>query len=167
MVIFYPSHSFIRVYYGMARSSTTFGEDTQPSRRRGKSGKTLVLEGIKAAMPLCETREQAETLFFKEVAKRAFSVEDKDSAMLLKWMGDKGWASLKAVLEPVTFEYPEDGTRLEKADAVLLAMAKGIIPADVGSLFLRSNEHVSNVEIDTKIKQELEEIKQHLGLAND
>jgi len=150
----------------MARSSTTFGEDAQPSKRRGKSGKTLVLEGIKAAMPLCKTSEQAETLYFKEVAKRAFSVEDKDSAMLLKWMGDKGWASLKAVLEPVAFEYPEDGTRLEKADAVLLAMAKGIIPADVGSLFLRSNEHVSNVEVDTKIKQELEEIKQHLGLSD-
>ena len=151
----------------MAKSSTTFAEDKQPNKRRGKSGKTLVLEGIKAAIPLCESAEQAQTLYFKEVAQRAFNPDDKDSAMLLKWMGDKGWASLKAVLEPVAFEYPEDGSRLEKADAVLNAMAKGVIPADVGSLFLRANDDVSSIEVDDVLRKRLEEIEKSLGLSND
>lgn len=144
-----------------------FSEERQPSKRRGKSGKTLVLEGIKAAIPLCEDQEQAQTLYFKEVAKRAFNMDDKDSAMLLKWMGDKGWASLKAVLEPVSFPYPESGTRLEKADAVLNAMAKGDIPADVGALFLRANDDVSGIEADDVFRKRLEEIEKKLGLINE
>ncbi len=144
-----------------------FTEERQPSKRRGKSGRTLVLEGIRAAMPLCEDQDQAQTLYFEEVAKRAFNINDKDSAMLLKWMGDKGWASLKAVLEPVEFDFPEDGSRLQKADAVLNAMARGIIPADVGVLFLRSSDSVSSIEADDVFGKRLEEVERKLGLINE
>jgi len=87
--------------------------------------------------------------------------------MLLKWLGDKGWASLKPVLEPIEFPYPETGTRLEKADAVLNAMATGVIPADVGALFLRANDDVSGIEADDVFRKRLEEIEKKLGLINE
>ena len=147
-------------------NTTSFTEENQPKKRRGKSGRTLVLEGIKSAMPSCKGNDEAQSLYFKEVAKRAFNADDKDSVTLLKWMGDKGWASLKSVMEKVEFELDESGTPIQQAKQVLKAASDGVISPDIAQMFIGSISGLVKIDEVTEIRKELEDLKEMVSNLN-
>jgi hypothetical protein len=149
----------------MARSGTTLKKgDNLPAR--GKSGRTLVLEGIMAAIPEIKDKNKAQAEFFKMVAQRAFAADDKDSAMLAKWLGDKGYANLKPVMEKVAFEFDENGTPFEQAAQVLKAASEGYISPDVAQMFVSSINGLVKIEEVTEIRKELEALKEIVAKIN-
>lgn len=143
-----------------------FTEERQPSNRRGKSNKNRVLDGIRAAIPTCSDREEAEELYFKHVAIRAFNPEDKDSSTLLKLLGDKAWASIKPSAATVEFDFPIDGTPTQKASSIINAISTGAIPPDTGQMMIGVIKDAVIIEQGTDLKERLEEIEKQLGLVN-
>lgn len=149
----------------MPKSSTTLkAGDKLPSRGRGNRSK--VLDGIKAAIPSCDTPEKAEAEYFKRVAIRAFDSDDKDSPMLLKLLGDKGWGSAKPTMDTVEFEFPVNGTPSERAFAVVEAISTGVISPDIGAMVVGIVKDAIVIEESTELKARIEGLEKTLGLAN-
>lgn len=145
-----------------------FDSDNQPNERkkRGRSNKSKVLDGILAAIPECETADEAEASYFKHIAVRAFNSDDKDSPMLLKLLGDKGWGTAKPVMDVVSFEFPVDGTPAERAFAIIEAISNGSLSPDVGSMIVNIVKDAIVIEESTELKARIEGLEKTLGLAN-
>tara|TARA_R110000851_G_scaffold332318_1_gene508084 strand:- start:42 stop:497 length:456 start_codon:yes stop_codon:yes gene_type:complete len=146
----------------MAKSSTTLGGgDNLPAR--GKSNKTRILEAMRAVafegLTGASTKEECEIAFFKSVVKRASNVDDKDSAQMIKVLADKGWASVKPVMDMVAFEYPENGTITQRANAILKAVADGLLAPDVGLSLLSGMEKASTIEANSELKDRIEKLE--------
>ena len=136
-----------------------FDAENQPRKKRGKSGRTLVLEGIKAAIPSVTDLDTAEKYYWHKIATRAFNPDDKDSATLLKVMADKGFASVKPVMEKVLFDLDNESTPLEQAKQVLKAVSEGDLSPDVGNMLIGSVTSLVKIDEVTEIRKELEELK--------
>ena len=150
----------------MGRSSTTLKEgDNLPAR--GRSNKTKILDAIRqeSLEDLTEdhTRDEAEVAWFRHIVKRAKNPDDKDSAMLLKWLGDKGWSNVKPTMERIEFELSEGGTPLEQANQVLKAASLGVIPPDTAQVLISSIGSLVKIDEVTEVRKELEEIKKVLN----
>lgn len=156
----------------MPRSPATLNPgDNLPAR--GKSNKTRVLnalrsESVKDLLGLSgePTKDQAEEAFFGRIAKRALNDDDPNSAMLLKVLVDKGWASPKSTLDPVEFSFPEDGTPAQKAFSVVDAISKGEVSPDVGQVIIGIIKDSVIIEEATDLKERLEEIESKLGILS-
>lgn len=156
----------------MAKTKTSLKEgDNLPPR--GQSNKTRILnairsESVKSLVGLSgePTKDEAETAFFAHVAKRAFNIDDKDSAQLIKVLADKGWASVKSTLDTVAFDFPSDGTPAEKAFSVVDAISNGSIPPDIGQTIISIIKDSVVIEESTDLKFRLEEIEKAMGLNN-
>lgn len=144
-----------------------FNTQNQPKERkpRGRSNRSKVLDGIKAAIS-CDTPEKAEAEYFKRVALRAFDSDDKDSPMLLKLLGDKGWGSAKPTMDTVEFEFPVNGTPSERAFAVVEAISTGVISPDIGAMVVGIVKDAIVIEESTELKARIEGLEKTLGLAN-
>ena len=151
----------------MAKNKTTLKEgDNLPGR--GMSNKNRVLDGILASsrsnLEQGSTRDQAEIAFFKNVSDRAFDSEDKDSGMLLRFLGDKAYSSMKPTLGCVEFEFPSTGTPTDKALAIVNAMATAKLPPDIGNLMIGIIKDSVIIEEGTDRKARMESIEKSLNV---
>lgn len=154
----------------MAKSETTLkaGDNLPP---RGKSNKTRILnalrhESVRVLLDLEEgaTKEEAEEAFFVAVGKRAFNPEDPNAAMLIKFLGDKGWNNLKPTFDPIQFDFPIDGTATQKAFSIIRAISTGVMSADIGQIIIGIIKDAVIIEEGTDLKERLEEIEKAMGL---
>lgn len=160
----------------MATSSTTMkpGDNLPP---RGKSNKTRILNGIRAAAVMgvsgidtsgktdSEVRELVEEKFWEYVATQSV-VDEKNGATLLKAMMDKGWSSMKATLGNVEFEFDEKAEPHEQASQVMAAAAGGQIAPDIAQMFVSSIANMLKINEITEIRERLEQIEKQLGESN-
>lgn len=150
----------------MAKSTTTL-KDGDKLPPRGKAFKTLLMEVIREESMIeltgKSTKEEANKAFIKHIAARAFSVDDQNSAMLLKDLIAKAYPSLKPVLEPVKFDFPSDGTATVKALSVLESIAKGELPPDVGQMIIGVIKDGSIIEANTDLKERIERLEATLN----
>lgn len=134
---------------------------------RGRSNKTLILESIRESSLLelnkNSTKEEAEKAFFKHVANRAFNVEDQNSGMCLKLLGDKGWASVKPSSEMVVFDFSKDGKPFEQAAEVMYAASNGEIAPDIANTFIQSIKSMVDIEEYTNLKERIEKLEETLN----
>jgi len=72
----------------------------------------------------------------------------------------------KSVNELVEFTFPKKAKPHEQAAAVLEAIAKGVIPNDVGNTFIQSIKAAIDIEEYTDLKTRIEEIEKSLGITN-
>lgn len=152
----------------MAKSSTTITKENRDSMPgRGRSNKTLILEVIRENSMLdlkpSATKEESEKAFFRHIAKRAFDLEDQNSAMCLKLLGDKGWANLKPSNETVNFEFDKDLKPHEQASQVLDATSKGRLAPDVANTFIQSIKAMIDIEEYTSLKERIEKLEEALN----
>ena len=146
----------------MASSKTTLkAGDKLPPRGRGTKG--IILDAMRAEsfelLTEDSTNDEAETAYFRCIVKRAKMVDDKDSAMLLKFLGDKGWSNVKPTMSAVHFDFPMDGTPAERAFAVVEAISNGSLTPDVGSMIVGIVKDAIVIEESTVLKEEIEKIK--------
>lgn len=132
------------------------------------SNKNRVLEGIlassRAGLTGKATRDDAEIAFFKKIADRAFDSEDKDSGMLLRFLGDKAYSSMKPTLGCVEFEFPSEGSPTDKALAIVNAMATAKLPPDIGTLMIGIIKDSVIIEEGTDLKERIESIERSLNV---
>lgn len=151
----------------MPKTKTTLKKgDNLPGR--GMSNKNRVLEGILASsrsgLSKNATRDDAEIAYFKHIADRAFDPEDKDSGTLLKFLGDKGYSSMKPTLGCVEFEFPSTGSPTDKALAIVNAMATAKLPPDIGTLMIGIIKDSVIIEEGTDLKARIENIEKSLNV---
>lgn len=147
---------------------TQFSADRQPKKKRGKSTRTLILEGIQEAVKdeYGEiSKEKATSLFFVKVAQRAFNAADKDSPMFIKLMMDKGWSATKAVHDKYTFDFPKGASPSDQAQAITAAIANGDIPMDIGQGMLTMIKDAIQIKETTELEQRIRELEEANGLG--
>lgn len=142
---------------------TKENRDRMPGR--GRSNKSLILEALRREsfenLTENSSNEESTVAFFQHIIRRAQSGEaDKDSGMLLKWLGDKGWASLKPVMGAVEFDFDVNATESEQAKQILKAASEGHITPDVAQMFVNMMTGMLKIEEVTEIKQQLSELQE-------
>lgn len=146
----------------MGRSSTTL-EAGGNLPGRGKSNKNRILEAMRkesfGGLTDESTKDECEIAFYSCIVKRAANIEDKDSAMMLKFLGDKGWSNLKPTLEIVSFDFPSKGTAAQKMQSVVQAVADGIISIDVGQAMGHMIRDTVVIEEGTDLKARIEQLE--------
>ena len=137
-------------------------------RKRGKAFKTLLFDAIRDQCLIeandNSTKEEIETLYIGHIARRAFDSEDKDSGTLLKETLNKSYPGLKATLPSIHFDLPPNATPLDKANAILDAVATGTIPPDVGAILVQAAKHTIDIEMATELKDRMDKIEESLGI---
>lgn len=140
-----------------------FDSENQPSNRRGKSYKNLLLEVIRKesmiGLTKASTKEEAEKAFISHVAERAFNADDMASSTLLNSMLSKTYASLKSTMPEYEFEFDVSATPMVQAQQILKAASEGVIPPDVAAIFTQCIRNVLDIEVNTDIKERLDKLE--------
>ncbi len=69
----------------------------------------------------------------------------------------------KQTFNPVTIDFPENGTPAQKADAVLKAMAAGEISPDIGHIFIEAISKSLGIEEVTELAKRLEALEKAIN----
>ncbi len=147
----------------MARSSTSFGEDNQPEKRRGKGRKNILLDAIKKKMESegveVRDRDHAEELFADKLVEQAFAQVAIGENTLFNEVTNRVYPKFKPTSEPVNFEFPENGTHTEKFNAIMVAVSLGELAPDTGGELVKMLNTGVNIEDVTELKAKIEEIE--------
>ena len=150
-----------------------------PDRRkemppRGRGAKTLILESIreKAVLGLSKdaSKEDTEKAVFGFMAESAFNPTPDTAAVSNTCLGmllKKGWPDVKAVDPVVEFEFDENLGPAQKADQILKAISNGELPPSTGVSLLSAMSSVLKILEVTELKEEVDLIKEQLGLSNE
>ena len=134
----------------MAKSSTTFSKKAQPTRGRGKSERTKILEAMKRA-------GSTEDDFYDSLLERSL---DKEDNFGFKEMLNRMSPIPKAVAPLYEFDFDEKGTPYNQAIQVLAAMSKGKIPSDIGALFITGIQSMLKIKEVTDIDDRLKAMEE-------
>jgi len=141
----------------MSREDTQFSSENQPSKGRGKAFKTKLYEAMRAQSLLHTTPdmkpEEVEQVFIQHLALQAMK-EDGD-IYLLKDLMNKSFPPLKPTMDTFNFALSEDSSPSEKAQAILIATAKGDIPPDVGTMLIGAAKNALDIEAITELKERI------------
>lgn len=148
----------------MAKTSTSITSDSRkelPSR--GKSKKTLIMNALReeSLSKVSEeaSNEEVETAWFAHLVSKAFDSEDKDSGLCLRLVTERGWSALKPSSECVSFEFDPGADPHVQAGQVMDAVAKEIIPPDLGIAFVGGIKSMIDIETNTEIKDRIEHLE--------
>lgn len=134
---------------------------------RGRAKRTLILDAIikESLLDLDKsaTRDEAEGALFGHMAKRALTIDDQNSGMILKILMDKGWASLKSNSELVNFEFSKDAKPHVQAAQVLKAASDGVIPPDIANTFISAIKSMIEIEEYTDLKDRIVKLEAALS----
>lgn len=145
---------------------TQFDKDNQPSNRkpRGRDKRTLILEAL-------ERQGVTEEGFYDRLVIEAMGLcgedaDDNEARKINQVAFTELWKRFHPVPKPVAptieFDYPESGSLLDKAKAIELGVAEGIIPPDIGMGLIQSLANVAKVEEVTELKERVERIEELL-----
>lgn len=133
----------------MATSSTTFGKSKQPTKRRGKSERTKILEAMARA-------GKTEEGFYDELVARTENPEDNFSFKELMYRLSP---LPKAVAPTIEFDLDENGTISQKAEQIIIGISKGRIPPDLGNQLIVSMSSLMNIKEKTEFEDRLKAIE--------
>ena len=134
----------------MAKSSTTFSKDKQPSKGRGKSERTKILEAMERA-------GKTEEGFYDMLLTRSLDTEDNFG---FKEMLNRMSPIPKAVAPLYEFEFDENGTPYNKSCQVLKAMADGKLPSDIGAMFINGIQSMLKIQEVTELERMIKELEE-------
>tara|TARA_R110002096_G_scaffold218076_2_gene406221 strand:- start:295 stop:717 length:423 start_codon:yes stop_codon:yes gene_type:complete len=133
----------------MAKNSTTFGKDKQPIKGRGKSERNKILDAMKRA-------GKNEDDFYDLLVTKATNPED---TFTFKELLSRLSPIPKAVTPLVTFDFPKDAKPHVQAAYVLDAVSTGVIPSDIGNMFIQSIKSMIDIEEYTDLKERIEKLE--------
>jgi len=129
----------------MAKSSTTFSKTTQPKKGRGKSERTKILDAMQRA-------GKTEDGFYDYLLKKAF---DPDDSFAFKELLARISPVPKAVAPMYEFDLPSDAKPHVKAEYVLMAIATGKLPSDIGHICIQAIKSMIDIEEYTDLKDRI------------
>ena len=151
-------------------ASTRFSKENQPDyskrgkRRRDKS--SLIWEAMERRMK--DKYEESDSYKLRLLAEKEFYDEWVGEAYKGLAIGENYLFGLlitrlhpqhKATNEHIEFSFPENGTPLEKFNAIMLAVSKGEIPPDIGATLSQVINTGVNIQDVTELKAKIEEIE--------
>ena len=95
----------------------------------------------------------------KKIIERAFDDEDPQSAQLLKDLLARMTPPLKATVKPVEFDFPDGGSHADKIDAILSAVASGLISPDVAVMISGVVKTALDVRETTELVERMERLE--------
>ncbi|UPW42602.1 hypothetical protein BAHKABFF_00052 [Salmonella phage CF-SP1] len=130
-----------------------FSKENQPQNKRGKDKRKLLVEAL-------ERKGYTEETLYDTIVEMA--ITDRDTAMMKELI--VRFSPLPKPVAPVfEVDFPDDGTPVEKIDAVIRGIASGIIPADIGKMFAEVIKTGLDVQEVTELAQRLERLEKLLG----
>lgn len=128
-----------------------FTSDYQPDKKGVNGGwfKKKMIDGLKR-------RSMSEDEFIDLLIEKAIV----DGGIFLTELLKRYSPPHKPTLEPVSFEFPDNGTPFQKAEAVYKAMASGLISPDVGHLFIESISKMLTIEETTDLAERLAKLEE-------
>lgn len=132
-------------------------------RRVGRSFKDKLIDAMRVEMLLSVEPNiadaEAEWLFIKYLAKRAFDPKDPNADKLLGELLSRAYAPLKPTMQTVDFEFNENATPTEQVNQIMGAASRGELPPDVAVAFANAIKAAVDVEAITELKQRLEKLE--------
>lgn len=133
-----------------------FSSENQPPNKRGKDKRKLLVEAL-------ERKGYTEETLYDTIVEMA--ITDRDTAMMKELI--VRFSPLPKPVAPVfEVDFPDDGTPVEKIDAVIRGIASGIIPADIGKMFAEVIKTGLDVQEVTELAQRLERLEKLLEQQN-
>lgn len=129
-----------------------FSRENQPPNKRGKDKRKLLVEAL-------ERKGYTEETLYDTIVEMA--ITERDTAMMKELI--VRFSPLPKPVAPVfEVDFPDDGTPVEKIDAVIRGIANGIIPADIGKMFAEVIKTGLDVAEVTELAQRLERLERLL-----
>jgi hypothetical protein len=125
-----------------------FTSENQPQRKSGQWFKTKVVDSLKR-------QGMTEEGFMDLLVVKAI----EDGGVYMTELLKRYSPIPKQTHEPITIEFPKNGTPAEKANAVLDAMAAGDISPDIGQIFIEAISKSLGIEELTELAKRLEALE--------
>jgi len=133
-----------------------FSSENQPPNKRGKDKRKLLVEAL-------ERKGYTEETLYDTIVEMA--ITERDTAMMKELI--VRFSPLPKPVAPVfEVDFPDDGTPVEKIDAVIRGIANGIIPADIGKMFADVIKTGLDVAEVTELAARLERLEKLLEENN-
>ncbi len=133
-----------------------FSKDNQPAPENRSGGPSSIKRKIIAALGRADLTEDQ---FLDLLVDKALN----DGGIFLQELLKRYSPIPKQTHEPIIIEnWPKSGTPSQKADAVLQSMSEGVIPPDLGALFIESISKSLGIEEITELAKRLEAIEKLL-----
>lgn len=133
-----------------------FSSENQPPNKRGKDKRKLLIEAL-------ERKGFTEETLYDTIVDMA--INQRDTAMMKELI--VRFSPLPKPVAPVfEVDFPDDGTPVEKIDAVIRGIASGIIPADIGKMFAEVIKTGLDVAELTELAARLERLEKLLEQQN-
>lgn len=133
-----------------------FSSENQPPNKRGKDKRKLLIEAL-------ERKGFNEETLYDTIVDMA--INQRDTAMMKELI--VRFSPLPKPVAPVfEVDFPDDGTPVEKIDAVIRGIASGIIPADIGKMFAEVIKTGLDVAEVTELAARLERLEKLLEQQN-
>lgn len=133
-----------------------FSSENQPPNKRGKDKRKLLIEAL-------ERKGFTEETLYDTIVDMA--INQRDTAMMKELI--VRFSPLPKPVAPVfEVDFPDDGTPVEKIDAVIRGIASGIIPADIGKMFAEVIKTGLDVAEVTELAVRLERLEKLLEAQN-
>lgn len=133
-----------------------FSSENQPPNKRGKDKRKLLIEAL-------ERKGFTEETLYDTIVDMA--INQRDTTMMKELI--VRFSPLPKPVAPVfEVDFPDDGTPVEKIDAVISGIASGIIPADIGKMFAEVIKTGLDVAEVTELAARLERLEKLLEAQN-
>ena len=133
-----------------------FSSENQPPNKRGKDKRKLLIEAL-------ERKGFTEETLYDTIVDMA--INQRDTAMMKELI--VRFSPLPKPVAPVfEVDFPDDGTPVEKIDAVIRGIASGIIPADIGKMFAEVIKTGLDVAEVTELAARLERLEKMMESVN-
>lgn len=133
-----------------------FSSENQPPNKRGKDKRKLLVEAL-------ERKGFSEEKLYDTIIEMA--IIERDTAMMKELI--VRFSPLPKPVAPVfEVDFPDEGTPVEKIDAVIKGIASGIIPADIGKMFAEVIKTGLDVAEVTELAARLERLENLLEEKN-
>lgn len=133
-----------------------FSSENQPPNKRGKDKRKLLIEAL-------ERKGFTEETLYDTIVDMA--INQRDTAMMKELI--VRFSPLPKPVAPVfEVDFPDDGTPVERIDAVIRGIASGIIPADIGKMFAEVIKTGLDVAEVTELAARLERLEKLLEQQN-
>lgn len=133
-----------------------FTADNQPKNRRGKDKRKLLVDAL-------ERKGYTEETLYDTIVDMA--ITERDTAMMKELI--VRFSPLPKPVAPVfEVDFPDDGTPVQKIDAVIRGIAGGVIPADIGKMFAEVIKTGLDVAEVTELAARLERLEKLLEQQN-
>jgi len=129
-----------------------------------KNHRTILLEALKAA-----NKPMTEIEFVTHYINEAMQAEPAQASSMLREIFLRINPIPKPVAPVIEFEFPSDGTAVDKVNAIVAGVACGNVPADIGKMMADIIKTGLDIEETTDLAQRLEKLEALLAeqLAKD